>query len=560
MKRLFLCLAALLATALLYAQEIRSIDIDLYITDEGDAYVEQNWDVTVRHGTEWYIPIGNLNGCKIRGLSVEEDGVEFIDEGRSWDTDRSIEQKAGRSGIVEKGRDGVELCWGVGTLGPHRWTAGFVVLNLVQSLKDYDAFNFMFVNPGMVASPEHASLRVRRLDGARFETDSTRFWFFGCEGESRLDEDGTIFFETTKGMTNTNSVILMMRFEKGMFKCSKSRNMKFAKMQRKAFKGSSYKTERLSLMDILAYIVGGLFVLVIVIGILVVIYLIIREIILAILGRPWKKSVFGSANPKGWAREAPFGGDITIASALLEDGLNMVFRSVHPERRVGAYFLKWISEGTVQPVKNEKDRYNLQLPEKDPEFKDPCEQALYKKVKEAAGSNMILEDHELEVWAQGHFKSFSRWPDSVLRTGRSKLKSYEGDKVAESKKLLQFRNYLSEFTLSKEREVPEVALWGQYLVFAQLFGIADKVAKGLSKLYPDQFADYSEKLGMDSDSMRSSVALWTGSAAGAYRVASNRQSAAEAAAKSRSSSGFGGGSSVGGGGGFSGGGFGGGSR
>ena len=41
---------------------------------------------------------------------------EYLDEGRSWDSGRDLSQKAGRSGIVDKESDGVELCWGLGRL------------------------------------------------------------------------------------------------------------------------------------------------------------------------------------------------------------------------------------------------------------------------------------------------------------------------------------------------------------------------------------------------------------------------------------------------------------
>lgn len=95
MKKL-VCLiaAALLWTAgSLSAQQIRSIDIGVYINDDGDAYISQEWDVTIVSGTEWYIPIENLGGMSIRGLTVKENGQEFIDDGRSWDSSRSREER-----------------------------------------------------------------------------------------------------------------------------------------------------------------------------------------------------------------------------------------------------------------------------------------------------------------------------------------------------------------------------------------------------------------------------------------------------------------------------------
>ena len=559
MKRLFLLAAVLLCSVGLGAQEIRSVDIDVYLNEEGDAYIQQRWDVTVVRGTEWYIPIENLNGSEVLGLEVEENGVAFESDGRKWDSSRSLSEKAGRCGIIDKGSKGVELCWGQGSLGDHLWTAGFVVTGLVQSLEDYDAFNFMFVNRDLIANPQHASICFHRLDEKPFTEEETRFWVFGCEGEATLREDGTVFFETDRSMRSGGSLIVMMRFEKGIFHSQNVKDIKFAKMQKKAFRGSDYKQKpKVSFEDILGYIIGGSFVLICLLAVLGIIFLIIRDLFLLLIGRTWKKGVFGSSRPGGWNREAPFGGSIPIATWLLKDGTRLTFKGDHPERRIGAYFLKWIADGTVTPVKAVDGHYDLAFPEKAPEFKDGCESHLYNKAVEAAGANRILENGEFKAWANKHSTSLVNWPKMVEKEGKAALAAYPGDKVSEAGKLLQFKNFLSEFTLAKEREVPEVGLWGQYLVFAQLFGIADKVSAGLSKLYPDQFAEFSRSYGMESQMMSSLLHSWTINANDAYKTAYNRQM--ESSSSSSRSSGFGGHSSFGGGGGFSGGGFGGGSR
>ena len=561
MKRILVLAALLLSSLGLLAQEIRSIDIDVYINEEGDAYIQQRWDVTVVRGTEWYIPIENLNGSEVLGLSVEEDGVEFADDGRHWDSSRSLSEKAGRCGIIDKGKNGVELCWGQGSLGDHKWTAGFVVTGLVQSLKDYDAFNFMFVNPDLIANPQHASICFHRLDDKPFTEEETRFWVFGCEGESELREDGTIFFETDRSFRNGGSLIVMMRFEKGIFNSQNVKNINFSKMQKKAFKGSDYKKKpKLSFDDLVAYVAGGLFILVALLAILLVIYLIIRDIILKITGRVWKPEVFGTAKPDGWNREAPFKGSIPVATWLMKDGTRLAFAGDHPERRMGAYFLKWIADGTLTPVKAEDGHFDLAFPAEEPAFADDCEKQLYKKALAASGENRILENGEFKAWANKHSSALVNWPKSVEKEGKAQLSKYTGDKVSEARKLLQFKNFLSEFTLARDREVPEVGLWGQYLVFAQLFGIADKVSKGLSKLYPDQFAEFSRSHGMEPQIMTSVLHSWTVDAGNAYKTAYDRHLESQAASSSRSSSGFGGHSSFGGGGGFSGGGHGGGSR
>ncbi|MBO6168568.1 MAG: DUF2207 domain-containing protein [Bacteroidales bacterium] len=557
-KFLFVFLALLLAQTL-SAQEIRSLDIDVYIDAQGDALVKQQWDVTVVSGTEWYIPIGNLNGSMIRGLKVSESGHEFESDGYEWDVERSIVQKSGRCGIVDKGSNGVELCWGVGSYGDHKWTASYVVLGLVQSLDDYDAFNFMFINPGMVAPPKHASICFHSLSGSTFDTDSTRFWFFGCEGESMLKEDGSIFFETDRPMPSNGKLIAMLRFEKGMFNAHNVRDMKFETMQKKAFRGSSY-AKKFSFDDLIDIFFES-FIFIIAFGFVLLMGILwVKDLILKAIGRQWSPKFFGSKSVKGWEREAPFGGSIPVAAFLLKEGTRLTYKNGHPERAIGSYFLRWIRGSVVTPVRAEDGHFDLLFPEQEPDFSDSSEKSLYLKAFAAAGENKILEKGEFDSWAEKHFKSMAGWPDAVVAEGRSAYNGFKGDKVSEAAKLLKFKSFLNDFTLAREREVPEVALWGQYLEFAQLFGIADKVAEGFSKMYPKEFNEFSEKYGLDTASMRTVIHNWNTVSAHAYNRASAAKRSHEASSSSGSAGGFGGHSSFGGGGGFSGGGFGGGSR
>lgn len=47
------------------------------------------------------------------------------------------------------------------------------------------------------------------------------------------------------------------------------------------------------------------------------------------------------------------------------------------------------------------------------------------------------------------------------------------------------KQYMEEFSMIKDREVPELVLWEKYLVYATVFGNAEKVLKQLKVVYPD---------------------------------------------------------------------------
>ena len=61
----------------------------------------------------------------------------------------------------------------------------------------------------------------------------------------------------------------------------------------------------------------------------------------------------------------------------------------------------------------------------------------------------------------------------------------EGAKEQEEWKGL--KRYMENFSLLEEREVPELAIWEEYLVYATAFGIADKVIEQMKAAYPKVF-------------------------------------------------------------------------
>ena len=67
----------------------------------------------------------------------------------------------------------------------------------------------------------------------------------------------------------------------------------------------------------------------------------------------------------------------------------------------------------------------------------------------------------------------------------NKINVYTGKGIDEAEKWKGLKKYMEEFSLIKEKEVPEIILWEKFLVYATAFGIADKVLKQLKIVYPD---------------------------------------------------------------------------
>ena len=560
MKRILASLIVLCLSAFaLSGQQIRDIDETVVLRPDGSARITQVWDVTVVSGTEFYLPFDHLGPMEIDSLSVSENGVEFFSEGDGWDTERSLERKRGRCGIVRK-TGGVELCWGQGDYGDHVWTVSYTVKALVMRMGEYDGLYFSFVNPGLSAPPQHVRVRlVNGTGGPEWTSENVKVWGFGSDSEIFV-EDGAVRAESLAPFGSGSAMTVLVRFDPGLFEPAVAYKDGFEKVQQMAFKGSDYK-DQLTFKDILTFIGAILLILVfspvgwLILGLLYFAYLAFTYYV---LGWKYEKDIFGKRKISGWYRDVPLDGSISAAYYTLVKGDRMLAAGTKDPSRhlIGAYFLRWVMDGVVEvvPDPQRRNRVNLSF-EREGQFTEPVENDLYKMVREASGKNLILEDGEFEKWSKKSFKRLSNLPDREKTRG---LKWYQdrhytdnssrlnADGKAQARHLIEFRNFLEAFTLSKERGAIEATLWRDYLVFAALFGIADQVAREFEKLYPTEFSSLMQTSGLNGTSFYDLSRLSQNISATAMRNAF-----AEKVSHSYSSSGGGSYRSSGGGGHFS---------
>lgn len=575
MRKWFLAAVAVITAAVLAdAQETRDIRTDVYLLHNGNAVVYQEWDVTVTSGTEWYIPIDNLGDRSIEDFTVFENDEEYASDGRHWNSDRSLKAKTRRSGIIDKGKRGVELCWGQGEYGDHVYGIIYTIRHLVQRMADGEnnAFIWQFLNDEWSVKPQHAILRIYN------EADSTvvwkagqegnmGVWVFGCEADVRM-EDGVVVVESTEPFRYESSMIVMMRFDEDLFEPISDSKRTFEEMKESAFEGSDYELNPSSSNDdgesLFEKIIEWGLVIIIFLGIpiLFLLYL-LWYLWVKITGRRYRKDILGVSKITDWSRQVPMGGSLLATYSLIARGDMLSNEKTDFARLVGAYFLKWVQDGIIKVEKDPKkeSRVNLNfsaVEAEDLETTDSMEKKIYAAAKKAAGRNLILEADEFKDWSEVHYKEVTSWPSSAKALG---TQMWPSSKI-ERQEAIQFKNFLNDFTLSDEREVPEVGVWKQYLIFAQLFGVADRVAKNFEKLFPNMYQEYAEKTNMlDTATTYTILRNIRTSSTSMMSSALSKKAQAEAAASSSSRSyGGGGHSSFGGGGGFSGGGHGGGSR
>ena len=580
MKKLFAAVLALALALPLFAYEpqTKDVDISVSLTGDGSALITEVWDVVVAKGTEWYLVRANLGDIRISNLSVtDEQGNVFRNEG-SWDVDRSREQKARKCGLHSIS-GGYEICWGVGEYGPHKWTVSYSMSNVVKSLNDYDMLHLQFVSDDIDPAPAHVRLTLSAPDSLSAKNSS--IWAFGYNGTVDWQEDGSVTAESSEAFIPESSMILLLRFDKGIFQPSSVQDRSFDDVINKAKEGSIYPDDGESEEDGPLYVIMG-FLLSLGMFWLFIVYPI--KMFLQALGISKKKDrrrikdIFGRrrlpANPE-WSRDIPFGGNMLethyIASHL--NGVSDDKLSIVP-----AYILRMIERGVIDMRRDTggKKEYHFNAGA-DKSYMSLCERRFYGFMLEAAGNDVVLQEKEFEKWTTANRSTIQTWVKELKEQTVSAFRRsgyledgnyYESLKLDakgrdQAMKALGFRQFLKDFTIIEERHSPEVALWGRYLVVAAIFGMADKVAKDMKKLVPE-FSIGNITL---SASDLTDVLYWTDSfRASTFRAfsRSNYSSYSGSSSSSRwgrgSSGGFGGHSSFGGGGGFSGGGHGGGSR
>ena len=572
----FVCLPASALTP-----SIRDIDITLTLLPDGTASIHERWDVCAADGTEWYLVRGNLGDIEIGNLAVsDESGRAYVDEG-SWDTQRGIAEKAGRCGIVRK-RDGAEICWGIGSLGDHVFDVSYTMSRSVKSLSDYDMLHLQTVSPGLSSPPRHVRVTVRAQQH-QLDTANTRAWGFGFAG--RVDfRDGAVVYESTEPFVRNSSVIVLLRFDKGMFDSPSRQDRDFADALAVAMEGADFGSDSDS--D-----VGGGFAR------LVAVFVVAVAGMCAIAAgsrSARRRKVLGmKPSEVPWNREIPFGGDLEASAYTLAKLGESSGGS--GDTLAAALILRMIYRGELSVAKDSRERVEISFSAAGAgaaagsgdgsgadgssgsadsavvgsagsgsgsgSGSDQAAVELREMMLKASGADKVLQHNEFSRWAKRHTHEVAGWSSRALVFGRNSLRdqkyiygsAYTPAGQSEARKLLGLKKFLQDFTLMGEKDTIEVILWQDYMVYGALFGIADKVAEQLRDINPDLFAEV-----MDYDYTTMHQLLFQTRLLSAAITNSKASVAAEAA--QQSARGFGGGTSFGGGGGFSGGGFGGGSR
>lgn len=559
-RNLLLFIILMLFPVLVFAKnDIYSKNADIYINKDGSANVTETWDVKGQDGTEWYIPLTNLGQSEILNYTVTMDGKDL--KFKSWNIDESISQKAGYYGINYV-NNGMELCFGKTDFNRHTFVIKYTITNFVFTTSDADVISWrIFEYQNSSTNWENFTVNIKSFYSF---PDTLDVWGYGYKGYAYV-KDGMIQM-SNEGDMATNYVVLQAKFPKDTFEnlVTYSQFETFDDVKNMNDEGKfdydydlDNEYSNLSTLGKIWYIIKNIISTVFPFALFVWIAIICTK---PEFGYKDDKKIDKNNTPM--FRDIPCNKDIYYANTLIY--LNKF--GYKEGNIIGAIILKWIKEDKVRYIKRNdgtrKEESVLDLTSK-PEFTEKVEQELF-DIMYKASEDGYLESKELEKYCRNHyskfFSIFTRQVNEKINSLEAEGKIYKkiNKKDTKAKKIMDesiyedsqrlfgLKLFFNEFAKMDTKETLEVKIWDEYLMFAYLFGMADKVSKQLKNLYPEYIEQELERNNLDLNTLVLINSMTTRSV--------NAASAARSAAQSYSSGGGGFSSGGGGGGSFGGGG------
>lgn len=485
------------------ANSISKISMDIYIDNNGDANITEVWNCYNNQGTEAYHPYYNLGNSEIKNLTVSENGKTYTTLS-SWKTSGSLLDKAYKCGI-NKISNGVELCWGISEYGSHTYTVKYTITNFIAQLTDSQMLYWTFIPYDFSVSIGSVYIKVY----TDFKIpDSVGVWGYGNYGGTAYVYDGYIEMQSDGRLDTNEYMTMLVQFPSNSFNTSNNLNHNFDYYLDMAQEGSVKYEKKSNNSSINPFII--LF------NIIMNIFPFILILFISFLGAKKHNESNLNFGPEGkkipsdihYYRDIPCKKDIFRAYYI---GYNYGLLKNKTDI-LGAIILKWLKDSIIRVEQKEsgmifkKENTVIVLNETNPDIiQNSQEKAIFKMLYEASIDG-ILENKEFEKWCNRSYSRILRWFDTILKEQQTKLIE-EGLITVEEKTTLKIfksnvytathelkqeaielaglKKYLKEYTLIKDREAIEVAIFEEYLIYAQILGIAKEVAKEFKDLYPE---------------------------------------------------------------------------
>ena len=511
MKKILLLFSCLLFTINVYAKDtIKKMSIDIFIDNDGTATIRENWDTSVSSSnyTEWYKQYFNLGNSQVKDLKVTMNGTAYttIDD---WNIDASFEQKKYKAGIHYVS-EGDEICWGMSSFGDNSYTIEYKITNFVNNV-DSDQMVYWAIVPQQFDFPID-KIYVKIHSNFAYDQNWDVWGFgYGKTGDSyAYVYDGYIEMSTEHGLDDDEYMVVLIKFPGGTFNTTSILDHDFDYYYRLAKEGSS--PQKQSFFASIKKYISTIFSFVFSIIVLGALF----KSASSSSGKAGTKKLDYTNAPKKLPkdsdinafRDIPCEGD--VAKSYWVTAVYDIYKNKNDF--LGTLLLKWINDNKVEVSKKAsgilKKEETVIILKENQTFDNFQEERMYHWMVSASKDN-ILEKNEFKKYCNSNYKNVLKWFDDYIDDETERLVKtreltvetkttlgFSSDKYViapsireDAIKLSGLKKFLNEFTNIKDKSAIEVKLLNKYLMYAQMFGIAKKVAKEFKELYPDVITD-----------------------------------------------------------------------
>ena len=474
------------------ATYINSIEMDIAVYNNGNAEVTEIWECNSENETEWYKSYRNLGKSKITNFHVSDlyREYEVLD---SWKSSASKSEKENKCGI-HKIFGGLELCWGIGSLNYNKYRIKYNISNFVAELKDSQMMYWTLIPNN---HPQINNIKIKIHSYKHYTTEVKGFGM--SYGTCKVVDNNIIIMESNGKLKDLDYVAFLAKIPKGTFDTQNKLNKNFEYFLKKSEKSIS-NNNYVSFYVILIFVFTG---------IIITIVIIIKTMKSGIsdvnsrleYGFRFDKTGKLSSKEITYYRDIPLKDDILKAYYIAYQ--YNIIKFSDKEDILGAIILMWLKDGIVQIkkeiTKTKEKNYIIMGDNPDISFKNDKINEIFKMMYEASNDG-VLEDNEFAEWCGVNYEKIYNWFNDILKEQRDELVS---DGLIKTKKghlskiyigtqnlkniaieLAGLKKFLLDYTLIKEREIQEVELFEDYLVYAQMFGIGERVSQQFKEIYP----------------------------------------------------------------------------
>ena len=212
---------------------IKKISMDIYIDSNGNAQVTEEWECSVKTGTECYHPYYNLGNSVISNLVVSNIKRNYTTM-NSWNVSAPFNDKAYKCGI-NKVNNGVELCWGISEYGANTYIIKYNISNFVTQLSDNQMIYWTLIPYDFSNDIGNATIKIY---SDTYFKNTIDVWGYGNYGGLCYVNDGAIYMQTDGALDKSEYMTVLVKLPNHTFNTKNKLDNDFNYYYKMAEKGS----------------------------------------------------------------------------------------------------------------------------------------------------------------------------------------------------------------------------------------------------------------------------------------------------------------------------------